>query len=113
MALAEPKSEDEVVDLLQAADEHGHNVRVVGSGHSFTPLCAADGVIISLDGLRGIVDIDPEMRQATVRAGSKLHELGGPLHDAGLAMANMGDIDRQSLAGAVSTGTHGTGAFVG
>jgi len=59
--------------------------------------------------MKGLVSSDPQRQQATFWAGTKLHEIGPPLWDLGLAMANMGDIDRQSIAGAISTGTHGTG----
>jgi FAD/FMN-containing dehydrogenase len=68
---------------------------------------------VTLDALHGVVEVDAERRRATILAGTKLHRLGPLLHAAGLAMANMGDIDRQSLGGAVGTGTHGTGPSLG
>ncbi len=77
------------------------------------PLCASDGVLMTLDGLQGMVSADKQARTATFWAGTKIHQMGEPLLATGLAMANMGDIDRQSIAGAVSTGTHGTGPTVG
>jgi FAD/FMN-containing dehydrogenase len=88
-------------------------VRVAGSGHSFVPLCASDGLLISLDGLQGVVSADAQGKRATIRAGTKIHLLGEPLLACGLALENQGDIDRQSLAGAISTGTHGTGRTLG
>jgi FAD/FMN-containing dehydrogenase len=88
-------------------------VRVVGSGHSFTPLCATEGTLISLEKLTGVVGTDPAAGTATVWAGTRLSELGEPLLADGLGLANMGDIDRQTLAGAISTGTHGTGRTLG
>ena len=94
---------------MRAAAADGRGLRVAGTGHSFTPLCASDGTLVSLDDWQGIVALDRERRQATVRAGTKLHALGEPLLAAGLAMRTMGDVDVQALAGAVSTGTHGTG----
>ena len=88
-------------------------VRVAGSGHSFTPLCATDGTLISLEALTGLVETDAEAGTATVWAGTRIADLGEPLLAAGFGMANLGDIDRQALAGAVSTGTHGTGRTLG
>jgi len=107
--IASPTSEEEVVWLVQEAARTRQSVRTVGSGHSFQPLCATDGLLISLDELQGVVSADSTTGLATVWAGTKLHALGAPLLEAGLALANMGDIDRQSVAGAISTGTHGTG----
>jgi FAD/FMN-containing dehydrogenase len=108
-----PGSEAEVAAAVREAAREGASVRVVGSGHSFVPLCATDGVLVTLDALHGVVEVDAERRRATVWAGTKLHRLGPLLHAAGLAMANLGDIDRQSLGGAVGTGTHGTGPTLG
>src|SRR5688572_11307878 len=88
-------------------------VRVAGSGHSFTSLCVTDGTLISLEALTGLIETDAQASTATVRAGTRIADLGEPLLAAGLGMANMGDIDRQALAGAVSTGTHGTGRTLG
>ena len=107
--IARPDSQAEVAALVQKAAQTGQSVRVVGSGHSFQPLCATDGLLISLDELQGVVSADSTSGLATVWAGTKLHALGAPLLEAGLALENMGDIDRQSVAGAISTGTHGTG----
>lgn len=107
--IARPASEAEVAALIQKAAQSGQSVRVVGSAHSFQPLCATDGLLISLDNLQGILSTDSASGLATVWAGTKLHALGAPLLEVGLALENMGDIDRQSVAGAISTGTHGTG----
>jgi FAD/FMN-containing dehydrogenase len=111
--LATPTTEAEVVDLVRQARRNGQRVRVAGSGHSFTPLCATEELLISLDQLQGLVNVDRLRQQATIWAGSKLYALGDLLWEHGLAMANMGDIDRQTLAGAISTGTHGTGRTLG
>jgi FAD/FMN-containing dehydrogenase len=88
-------------------------VRVVGSGHSFTPLCATEGTLISLEKLTGVVGTEPVAGTAILWAGTRLSDLGEPLLADGLGLANMGDIDRQTLAGAISTGTHGTGRTLG
>lgn len=109
--IAMPTSEVEVIALVKQASTDQATVRVAGTGHSFTPLCASNAVLVSLDGLQGVVRTMQE--DATFWAGTKIHAIGDPLWEAGLAMANMGDIDRQSLAGAISTGTHGTGPTLG
>lgn len=106
-----PDSEDAVAAEVRRAAEEGLTVRVAGSGHSFTELVATDGVVISLDNLAGIESVRSDL--ATVWAGIKIEALGPPLRAAGLALANQGDIDKQAIAGAVSTGTHGTGARFG
>jgi FAD/FMN-containing dehydrogenase len=107
--LSRPRDEAELVAAVRAAAADGRGLRVAGTGHSFTPLCATHGTLVSLDDWQGIESIDRERGIVTVRAGTKLHALGEPLLAAGLAMRNLGDVDVQALAGAVSTGTHGTG----
>ena len=108
-----PGSEAELIRLVEEAGKAGQTMRVAGTGHSFVPLCASEGVLVSLDGLQGVVSTDRDALQATVWAGTKIHQLGEPLLQAGMAMANMGDIDRQSIAGAISTATHGAGRSLG
>ncbi len=111
--LASPETHEQVVELLADARPTRQKVRVAASGHSFVPLCASDETLLSLDGLQGIVSIDKQQRTATFWSGTKIHQMGEPLLAAGLAMENMGDIDRQGIAGAISTGTHGTGKGIG
>lgn len=111
--IASPASEGELASAIAEAKANHQSVRTAGSGHSFVPLCPSDDLLLSLDRLQGIVFIDQQAREATIWAGTKLHQIGQPLWDAGLALENMGDIDRQSLAGAISTGTHGTGPGLG
>jgi FAD-linked oxidoreductase len=88
-------------------------VRVVGAGHSFSPVVVTDDTLVSLDELAGIIEHDDATKQATIWAGTRLHALGDPLWDRGQALLNQGDIDKQSLGGAVSTSTHGTGVTLG
>ena len=107
--IARPKSEAELCAVVRQAGAAGHGVRVAGSGHSFTPLVQTRDVLVSLEAWRGIESIDRANARAVIRAGTVLHALGEPLLAQGLAMRNMGDVDVQALAGAVSTGTHGTG----
>lgn len=108
-----PSSENKLIEAVKKGNRNRSMIRAAGSGHSFVPLCATDGLIISLDNLQGVVEIDSTKHEATVWAGSKIYQLGEPLLAAGFAMENMGDIDRQSIAGAIGTGTHGTGKGIG
>jgi len=111
--IAAPTSEEQVVQHVAAAARANVPVRVAASGHSFVPICASQGTLLSLDGLTGLVGTDEANQTATFLAGTKIHQMGEPLFQAGLAMENMGDIDRQGIAGAISTGTHGTGKGIG
>lgn len=104
------------VDELQAVLAGAEVVKVVGAGHSFTSIAVTDGTQVSLDRIRGIETVVPSSDGSalvTVFAGTRLRELTGALWDVGLAMTNLGDIDEQSVAGAISTGTHGSGAKFG
>jgi len=88
-------------------------IRPVGSGHSFMPLVPTDDTIVSLSRLSGLLDHDAQSNQATLWAGTRLGDIGEPLANAGQALFNMPDIDEQTLAGALGTATHGTGATLG
>ncbi|MFT5208676.1 MAG: FAD/FMN-containing dehydrogenase [Flavobacterium sp.] len=107
-AVERPRSEDELEWLIKNAGKEQKTVRAIGSAHSFVPFWT-DDTLVSLDEMKGLISVNVEKQQATIWAGSKLHELGPVLWQNGLSLENMGDIDRQSLAGAISTGTHGTG----
>ncbi|MCA9879641.1 MAG: FAD-binding protein [Thermomicrobiales bacterium] len=107
--VTQPASLEELRTVLRESAARGETVRVAGAGHSFAPLCATDGTVVDLSLLAGIERVDPETGEATIWAGTRLFNLGGPLLEAGRALLNQGDIDRQAVAGAVSTGTHGTG----
>jgi len=108
-AVAFPHSENEIQQLVLKAIRFNQKIRVIGSGHSFTSLCSTDEILVTLDNFQGLISINKEKNQATVKAGTKLSLLGELLFKEGLAMENMGDINVQSIAGAISTGTHGTG----
>jgi L-gulono-1,4-lactone dehydrogenase len=82
---------------------------MVGSGHSFTDIAVTDGLMLRPERLVGVRSVDREAMTVTVFAGTPLHVLNDRLHGLGLALNNLGDIDRQTVAGAISTGTHGTG----
>jgi L-gulono-1,4-lactone dehydrogenase len=111
--LATPRSAQEVADEVRRAGADGLTVRMAGTGHSFTPAAATDGVLLRPDGLTGIRSVDPEAGLVTVEAGCPLRTLNAGLLARGLSLANMGDIQAQTVAGAIQTGTHGTGRDIG
>ncbi|MGW6021980.1 D-arabinono-1,4-lactone oxidase [Streptomyces sp. NPDC055099] len=104
-----PASVDELSAALRAAREDGLRVKPVGTGHSFTATAATDGLLIRPDLLTGIRNIDREAGTVTVEAGTPLKRLNAALAREGLSLTNMGDIMEQTVSGATSTGTHGTG----
>ena len=106
-----PRDPDEVVAAVRAAERDGLRVRMTGSGHSFTGAAVTDGVLLSPARLTGVLAMTGD--SVTVRAGTTLHALSLELARHGLALENLGDIDVQTVAGAVSTGTHGTGLGYG
>ena len=108
-----PGSADEVAAEVRRAAERGLRIRMTGSGHSFTPAAATDGVLLRPGALTAIRSVDPAAGLVTVEAGCPLHVLNAALLHRGLSLANMGDIQVQTVAGAVQTGTHGTGRDVG
>jgi len=108
-----PRSELEVVEAVARARVAGQTVKVVGSGHSFTDIACTDGRLLSIDLLDRVVAVDHEACTITVEAGMAIRRLNHELAERGLALSNMGDIDSQTIAGAISTGTHGTGARFG
>jgi FAD/FMN-containing dehydrogenase len=107
--IAAPASEDEVATLVADAAQRGLPVRVAGAGHSFTPIVATDGLLLDVRGLPRIRSLDADRRRVVVGPATTVGEFGDPLWDAGLALANQGDIVAQQIAGAVSTATHGSG----
>jgi len=111
--LCRPESEDEVVKIVHEASNAGGTVRAFGAGHSWSPLVPTDHTLINLDKLDRVISIDSERRQVTVQAGIRLRELNRFLIKEGLGMRNLGSIGEQSIAGAISTGTHGTGLKFG
>ncbi|MDR7279655.1 L-gulonolactone oxidase [Catenuloplanes atrovinosus] len=106
-------STDEVCVLVQDAAREGRRVKPVGTGHSFTSAAVAEDIQVDLRRMSGLVSVDREARLATVQAGIDLCRLNDELATHGLAMPNLGDINVQTVAGAISTGTHGTGAGYG
>jgi L-gulono-1,4-lactone dehydrogenase len=111
--VATPRSAEEVADEVRKAAADGLAVRMAGTGHSFTPAAATDGLLLRPGGLTGIRSADPDAGLVTVEAGCPLRELNVALQALGLSLANMGDIQVQTVAGAIQTGTHGTGRDIG
>ncbi|MFB7657687.1 MULTISPECIES: D-arabinono-1,4-lactone oxidase [unclassified Streptomyces] len=104
-----PASVEELADAVRAAAGEGLRVKAVGTGHSFTSIAATDGLLIRPQLLTGIRDIDRAAMTVTVEAGTPLKRLNLALAREGLSLTNMGDIVEQTVSGATSTGTHGTG----
>ncbi len=106
---ARPRSTGDVATIVQRAASDGHTVRAVGAGHSFTAIAATDGVQVLLDQMTAVLWHDAPSRRVRVQSGISLHDLNLRLQALGLALPNLGDVDPQTVAGAISTGTHGTG----
>ncbi|GAA1761809.1 D-arabinono-1,4-lactone oxidase [Luedemannella helvata] len=113
VAVGYPASAAEVAAAVTGAVAAGRAVKAVGSGHSFTSAAATDGVRLELGRLSGVIAADADAGTVTVRAGTTLRQLNAALAALGLALPNLGDIDAQTIAGALATGTHGTGAAYG
>ncbi len=108
-----PDSEAALAQMVREATSNGLNVRCAGSGHSFTPVALTSGLHLTLSGMQGVVSIDSGRKRVAVKAGTTINQLGKVLKENGLSLINQGDIDSQALAGALTTGTHGTGARLG
>ena len=104
-----PKSEAEITEIVSLGVAKRLKVRPIGNGHSFSSIGLTDGFLVSLESMNRITNIDREKLQVTVGAGITISDLNRELHKIGFALPNLGDIDTQSLAGAIATGTHGTG----
>ncbi|MFW0791439.1 D-arabinono-1,4-lactone oxidase [Gordonia sp. CPCC 205333] len=113
VSVRRPRSETDVAELISDAREHGLTVKPIGAGHSFSGIAVAPGVQVTLENLRGLRSVDSQTGRVTLGAGTHLYEMPELLAPHGLAMPNLGDIDKQTLAGATSTGTHGTGVGFG
>ncbi|WP_375390542.1 D-arabinono-1,4-lactone oxidase [uncultured Sphingomonas sp.] len=104
-----PRDEGELAAIVRTA----RTVRATGAGHSFMPLCETDDTIVSLEDMAGAMTVAPDRRTAQIPAGWSIKRLTAALWEEGLALANQGDVNPQSLAGAMATGTHGTGRELG
>ena len=108
--IVRPSGREELAEAIAAAAAAGEKVRVAGSGHSFTEAALTGGTLLRLEALGGVLDADRTSGLVRVGGGTVLADLNEELARLGLAMENLGDIDRQTIAGAISTGTHGTGS---
>ncbi len=104
-----PQSLDQLANIVRTAS----NIRAVGAGHSFMPLCASDIAIVSVEDLPGDIIVSADRTSARVPAGRSIKHLTAELFSMGLALANQGDVNPQSIAGSMATGTHGTGRDLG
>jgi FAD-linked oxidoreductase len=109
----EPTTEAEIIEIINTARDNYEKVRVVGAGHSWNDIMLTNDHLISLDKYNKVLHVDRETRQVTVQAGIRLWQLADALEEYGLAFQNLGTIKKQSIAGAISTGTHGTGVSLG
>jgi FAD/FMN-containing dehydrogenase len=105
-----PESEEALAEAVRSAKG---TIRAVGSGHSFSALVPTDGTLLSLSNMSGMISADAQTLQSEFWGGTRVADMGEPLLKAGLAMLNMADIDYQTIAGAISTSTHGTGPKFG
>jgi L-gulonolactone oxidase len=108
-----PRSEAEIIDLVDFVRRRGESMKVVGAGHSWSDIACTQGHLVSLDRLSQVVSLDADRGLVTVEAGMRLRALVAYLLDHGLALANLGSVAEQSVAGVISTGTHGTGVGIG
>ena len=107
---SKPQTESELQQVVQSAQMSGRRVKAVGSGHSFTAIAVSEEVLVDLSDYDEIVAIDKINQTVTVQSGIQLSKLNQALYENSLAMQNLGDIAYQTIAGAISTSTHGTGA---
>ena len=108
-----PRNEQEALDAVRFAIREGLPVRAVGSGHSSSPLVQTGGVLMDMSALSAITGTDKDRRRARALAGTTISAFGDPLWEQGLALGNQGDIDKQQIAGALATSTHGSGKELG
>jgi FAD/FMN-containing dehydrogenase len=111
--IIKPPDEASAIAEIRAAIAQGRTIRVAGGGHSFTPIVETNGVLLDLSQLAGVISVEKSARRAEVWGGSTIASLGAPLWAEGLSVANQGDIDVQSIAGAIATGTKGSGTSFG
>jgi FAD-linked oxidoreductase len=108
-AIERPRTEAELAAIVARS----RKVRVVGAGHSFMPLCETDGTLLSLADMEGEIEVSADFKRASAPAGMSLAKLTQALWEKGASLINQGDVNPQALAGALATGTHGTGAELG
>ena len=112
-AIVRPQSTEQIAEAVGRAASEDWRVRVAGAGHSFSDIACSDGMLMVLDRFQRVLDVDPGSGLVRVQGGITIAALNARLAQHGLALENLGDIDVQSIAGAISTATHGTGAALG
>lgn len=108
-AIVDAHTEEDVAEAVRFAGAQGWDLRLAGTGHSNIPLIPNSGMVITTDNLKGLIAHDSDACTVTLAAGTKIRALGDMLWEHGLSLSNQGDVDTQSIVGALSTGTHGTG----
>ena len=102
--LHSPSSKEEILDLVKLADKSNQKIKVLGSGHSRSAIAQCDGILISLHNFTGLVGVDKQKKQATVRTGTSLRTVNQYLDEYGLALSNLPAVADQSIGGAISIG---------
>src|SRR5829696_246094 len=105
-----PGDRGDLIESVKRATDRGLTVRAVGSGHSFTDAACTGGVLFEMGRLDRVLDVQRDAELVKVEAGIGLRALSELIWGHGLALENLGDIDKQTISGAVATGTHGTGS---
>src|SRR5919198_453327 len=112
-AIESPATVEALQAVVSSAADRGQKVRAAASGHSFTDTACTDGVMVRLDRMNRVLEVDREAGRARVEGGIVIRDLSEALYEQGLALENLGDIDVQTISGAISTATHGTGERLG
>ncbi|CAG8443904.1 7490_t:CDS:10 [Diversispora eburnea] len=109
----EPECEEDVIMIIELAKTHNKKLKAIGSGHSPSDLPCTDGFMVNMDKFNRVLTVDQDTKTVTVEAGIKIHQLNEELNKYGLALSNLGSISDQTISGAISTATHGTGINFG
>ncbi|CAI2163959.1 9019_t:CDS:2 [Funneliformis geosporum] len=109
----EPENDDDIIKIIELAKLYNKNVRAVGAGHSPSDVACTEGIMINMEKLNKIIEVDIEKKTVVVEAGARIDKLNECLWKHGLALSNLGSISDQSISGAISTTTHGTGINFG
>jgi sugar-1,4-lactone oxidase-like protein len=107
--LFQPENENEIIQLLKKCNEEKKRLRTFGTGHSWSPVCLSDNYLMNLDRYNELIDLNKDKNQVTIQSGMKLWQLNEYLYKEGFSLKNLGSVSAQSVAGAVSTATHGSG----
>jgi FAD/FMN-containing dehydrogenase len=113
LGFATVSTEEEVIEVARTAVLSRTCIRTHGTGHSFTPIVETSGTLLDMSALKGVISIDRENCLVTAWAQTPIHDFGDALWRHGLSLANQGDIDTQTVSGAIATGTHGSGLRLG